>query len=60
MFCLPFAKFNLVRVEQRSNKIFRLKLSVWTIAREAAVYGEVFLEKALKCENNPRRLKKNL
>ena len=42
------AKFNLVRVEQRSNKIFRLKLSVWTIAGEAAVYGEVFLEKALK------------
>ena len=39
--------------------MFRLKLSVWAIAREAEVYGEVFLEKEL-CENSPRSLKKNL
>ena len=39
--------------------MFRLKLSVWAIAREAEVYGEVFLEKEL-CENSPRSLKKKL
>ena len=54
------AKFNLVRVEQRPNKIFQQKSSVWNIAREVAVYRDVFLEKGKKKRKIiPKDLKRN-
>ena len=55
------AKFNLVRVEQRSNKIFQQTSSVWNIAREVAVYRDVFLEKGKKKKRKiiPEDLKRN-
>ena len=54
------AKFNLVRVERRSNKIFQQTSSVWNIAREVAVYRDVFLEKGKKKRKIiPEDLKRN-